>query len=95
MITTGVLMHGDVARHFEFDTTQHLVALQLGGSDLAAVAKAACLGADGGYDEVNVNCGCPSERVQHGPFGTCSMAEPALVADCMKAMQDKMSPIFP
>ena len=88
MITTGALMHGDVARHLEFDTTQHPVALQLGGSDPAALAKAARLGADWGYDEINLNCGCPSERVQQGAFGACLMAEPALVADWMKAMQD-------
>lgn len=88
MITTGALMHGDVARHLEFDTTQYPVALQLGGSDPAALAKAARLGADWGYDEINLNCGCPSERVQQGAFGACLMAEPALVADCMKAMQD-------
>lgn len=88
MITTGALTHGDVARHLEFDATQHPVALQLGGSDPAALARAARLGENWGYDEINLNCGCPSERVQQGAFGACLMAEPALVADCMKAMQD-------
>ncbi len=88
MVTTGALIHGDVARHLQFNTEEHPVALQLGGSephDLAACAK---LGAQWGYDEVNLNCGCPSERVQRGAFGACLMAEPNLVADCVKAMVD-------
>lgn len=91
MITTGALVHGDVARHLDFDTAEHPVALQLGGSEPADLAHAARLGEQWGYDEINLNCGCPSERVQKGAFGACLMAEPALVADCIKAMQDAVS----
>lgn len=88
MVTTGALIHGDVARHLDFDAAEHPVALQLGGSEPAALAHCAKLGADRGYDEINLNCGCPSERVQNGAFGACLMAEPALVADCVAAMVD-------
>lgn len=88
MVTTGALVHGDVPRHLDFDDAEHPVALQLGGSDPAALAHGARLGAQWGYDEINLNCGCPSERVQNGAFGACLMAEPALVADCVKAMVD-------
>jgi len=88
MITTGALLHGDVARHLDFDAAEHPVALQLGGSEPQALAQAARVGAQWGYDEINLNCGCPSERVQKGAFGACLMAEPQLVADCIKAMQD-------
>lgn len=88
MITTGALVHGDVARHLDFDQSEHPVALQLGGSEPAALAHSARLGRQWGYDEINLNCGCPSERVQQGAFGACLMAEPRLVADCVKAMQD-------
>jgi tRNA-dihydrouridine synthase A len=88
MITTGALTHGDVPRHLDFDPAEHPVALQLGGSEPDDLAVCAKLGARWGYDEINLNCGCPSERVQRGAFGACLMAEPALVADCMKAMQD-------
>ncbi len=88
MLTTGALIHGDAARHLEFDPAEHPVALQLGGSDPAELAAAARLGARRGYDEINLNCGCPSERVQHGAFGACLMREPELVADCLRAMQD-------
>ncbi|MCD6078190.1 MAG: putative tRNA-dihydrouridine synthase, partial [Ramlibacter sp.] len=88
MVTTGALLHGDVPRHLDFDETEHPVALQLGGSERADLAHAAKLGAQWGYDEINLNCGCPSERVQRGSFGACLMAEPALVADCVKAMVD-------
>lgn len=88
MITTGALLHGNVRRHLDFDESEHPVALQLGGSEPAELAAAARLGQQWGYDEINLNCGCPSERVQKGAFGACLMAEPALVADCMKAMQD-------
>src|SRR5690606_30863400 len=91
MITTGALIHGDVARHLDFDPSEHPVALQLGGSEPRDLAHAARLGAQWGYDEINLNCGCPSERVQKGAFGACLMAEPALVADCIKAMQDAVS----
>lgn len=88
MITTGALQHGDVARHLDFDSSEHPVALQLGGSEPTALAAAARLGQQWGFDEINLNCGCPSERVQKGAFGACLMAEPELVADCIKAMQD-------
>ena len=88
MVTTGALLHGDVPRHLDFDAAEHPVALQLGGSDPAALAECARLGARWGYDEINLNCGCPSERVQNGSFGACLMAEPALVADGVKAMID-------
>ncbi|MCU0950246.1 MAG: tRNA dihydrouridine(20/20a) synthase DusA [Burkholderiaceae bacterium] len=91
MVTTGALIHGDVPRHLDFDAVEHPVALQLGGSEPADLAHAARLGARWGYDEINLNCGCPSERVQRGAFGACLMAEPALVADCIKAMQDAVS----
>lgn len=91
MITTGALMHGNVARHLEFDRSEQPVALQLGGSDPQALADSARLGEQWGYDEINLNCGCPSDRVQQGAFGACLMAEPARVADCIKAMQDAVS----
>jgi tRNA-dihydrouridine synthase A len=88
MITTGALMHGDQARHLDFDASEHPVALQLGGSDPAALAASAKLGERWGYDEINLNCGCPSDRVQKGAFGACLMRDPKLVTDCVKAMQD-------
>jgi tRNA-dihydrouridine synthase A len=88
MITAPALTHGDVARHLEFHRAEHPVALQLGGSDPAQLAHAARLGVDYGYDEINLNCGCPSERVQTGSFGACLMAEPRLVATCVRAMRD-------
>jgi tRNA-dihydrouridine synthase A len=88
MVTCGALLHGDVPRHLDFDDAEHPVALQLGGSDPAELAQCARLGERWGYDEINLNCGCPSERVQRGSFGACLMAEPELVADCIKAMQD-------
>ncbi len=88
MVTTGALIHGDVARHLRFNTEEQPVALQLGGSDAADLAHCAKLGEEWGYDEINLNCGCPSERVQRGSFGACLMAEPQLVADCVKAMVD-------
>jgi tRNA-dihydrouridine synthase A len=88
MVTTGALMHGDVPRHLDFGAEEHPVALQLGGSDPADLAHCARLGRQWGYDEINLNCGCPSERVQRGAFGACLMAEPQLVADCVKAMTD-------
>jgi len=91
MITTGALLHGDVARHLDFHEAEQPVALQLGGSDPEALAYSARLGQQWGYDEINLNCGCPSDRVQRGAFGACLMAEPALVADCVKAMQDAVS----
>ena len=88
MITAPALAHGDVPRHLDFDPAEHPVALQLGGSDPAQLAHAARLGERWGYDEINLNCGCPSERVQIGSFGACLMAEPRLVADCVSAMRD-------
>ena len=91
MLTTGTLLHGDAARHLAFDAAEHPVALQLGGSEPAELAHAAKLGARYGYDEINLNCGCPSERVQRGAFGACLMAEPSLVADCIKATQDAVA----
>lgn len=91
MVTTGALLHGDVARHLDYDEVEQPVALQLGGSEPADLAHAARLGERWGYAEINLNCGCPSERVQRGAFGACLMAEPALVADCVKAMRDAVS----
>jgi tRNA-dihydrouridine synthase A len=88
MVTTGALIHGDVPRHLRFNTEEHPVALQLGGSEPADLAQCAKLGQDWGYDEININCGCPSERVQRGAFGACLMNEASLVADCVKAMVD-------
>lgn len=87
MVTTGALIHGDVPRHLRYDPAEHPLALQLGGSDPADLAHCARLGADWGYDEINLNCGCPSDRVQQGRFGACLMAEPGLVADCVAAMK--------
>jgi tRNA-dihydrouridine synthase A len=86
MITTGAVLHGDRARLLAFDRTEHPVALQLGGSDPRQLAQCARIAADLGYDEVNLNVGCPSDRVQEGRFGACLMAEPALVGDCVAAM---------
>jgi tRNA-dihydrouridine synthase A len=86
MVTTGALLHGDVARHLDFGADEHPLALQLGGSEPAELAACARLAQRWGYDEVNLNCGCPSPRVQRGAFGACLMAEPALVADGVAAM---------
>jgi tRNA-dihydrouridine synthase A len=91
MVTTGALLHGDVPRHLDFSTGEHPLALQLGGSEPADLAQCARLAAQWGYDEINLNCGCPSERVQRGAFGACLMAEPELVADCVAAMRDAVS----
>jgi tRNA-dihydrouridine synthase A len=87
MITTGALIHGDVERHLAFDPAEHPVALQLGGSEPGDLAACARLGEQYGYDEINLNIGCPSERVQRGAFGACLMAEPALVAECVSAIR--------
>ncbi len=86
MVTTGAIIHGDRDRFLAFDPLEHPVALQLGGSEPADLAFAAREGAQRGYDEVNLNLGCPSDRVQRGRFGACLMTEPALVADCVAAM---------
>jgi len=91
MVTTGALVYGDVERHLRFNDEEHPVALQLGGSDPHDLAVSAKLGEKWGYDEINLNCGCPSERVQKGAFGACLMAEPELVRDCVKAMRDAVS----
>ena len=88
MVTTGALLHGDVPRHLDFNAEEHPVALQLGGSEPGDLAQCAKLAEQWGYDEINLNCGCPSERVQKGAFGACLMAEAGLVADCIKAMRD-------
>jgi tRNA-dihydrouridine synthase A len=91
MVTTGALRHGSVERHLRFNAEEHPVALQLGGSDAADLAFAAKLGEQWGYNEINLNCGCPSDRVQRGAFGACLMNEPKLVADGVKAMVDVVS----
>jgi tRNA-dihydrouridine synthase A len=91
MITTGALRHGSVERHLRFNAEEHPVALQLGGSDATDLAFAAKLGEQWGYNEINLNCGCPSDRVQRGAFGACLMNEPQLVADGVKAMVDVVS----
>lgn len=87
MVTAAAILHGDKERLLGFDATQHPVALQLGGSDPAALAAASIIGAEFGYDEINLNCGCPSDRVQSGRFGACLMREPDLVAECVEAMR--------
>ncbi len=87
MVTANAILYGDVAKLLDFDPAEHPVALQLGGSEPEALAKAAVIGAEWGYDEINLNVGCPSDRVQSGRFGACLMAEPELVADCVAAMR--------
>jgi tRNA-dihydrouridine synthase A len=86
MVTTGALLHGDPARLLAFSPQEHPVALQIGGSEPADVAAAARIGEDFGYDEINLNVGCPSDRVRSGRFGACLMREPERVAECMAAM---------
>ncbi len=86
MLTTGAILHGDRARLLAYDAVEHPVALQLGGSDPADLVAAARIGEAEGYDEINLNVGCPSDRVQSGRFGACLMREPGLVAECMAAM---------
>ncbi len=86
MVTADAVIHGDRARLLGFDPIEHTVALQLGGSDAKKLARAAAIGAELGYDEINLNIGCPSDRVQEGRFGACLMAEPELVAQCVDAM---------
>ncbi|WP_342358465.1 tRNA dihydrouridine(20/20a) synthase DusA [Terrarubrum flagellatum] len=87
MLTTGAVIHGDRERLLGFDPAEHPVALQLGGSEPAELAASARIGEDFGYDEIDLNCGCPSDRVQSGRFGACLMREPALVGDCVAAMK--------
>ncbi|WP_024299938.1 tRNA dihydrouridine(20/20a) synthase DusA [Methylomicrobium lacus] len=91
MVTTGALLHGDRQRFLQFDPSEHPLALQLGGSDPAGLAACAKMAEDFGYDEVNLNVGCPSDRVQSGSFGACLMAEPELVAECVGAMRKAVS----
>lgn len=91
MVTTGALLHGDAERFLRFNPEEQSVALQIGGSDPAELAAAAKMGEEAGYSEINLNAGCPSDRVQRGKIGACLMAEPELVADCMKSMQDAVS----
>ena len=88
MITTGAILHGDRDHHLAFNTAEHPLALQLGGSDPTALAACAKIAAQYGYDEINLNCGCPSDRVQKGRFGACLMKEPELVAQCIAAMKN-------
>jgi len=87
MLTSGAILHGDRRRLLAFDESEHPVALQLGGSSPADLALSAKIGEDFGYDEINLNVGCPSDRVKDGRFGACLMAKPALVADCVAAMK--------
>ena len=87
MVTSGAILHGDHRRFLEFHPAEHPVALQLGGSEPAALAACARIAGDYGYDEVNLNVGCPSDRVQSGRFGACLMQEPELVAECVTAMR--------
>lgn len=89
MVTTGALLHGDRARFLDYDAAEHPLALQLGGSNPEELAQCAAIAEDWGYDEVNLNIGCPSDRVQSGRFGACLMAEPQLVGDCIAAMRAK------
>ena len=93
MINMGAIMRGAAESHLRYNAEEHPVALQLGGSDPALLAGSARAGEQWGYDEINLNCGCPSERVQSGAFGACLMREPVLVADCLKAMQDAVHDI--
>jgi tRNA-dihydrouridine synthase A len=88
MVSTGALLHGDVPRHLDYSAAEHPLALQLGGSDPADLASCARLAKTWGYDEINLNCGCPSDRVQRGAFGACLMAEPERVASGVRAMRD-------
>lgn len=91
MVSTGALLHGDTRRLLEFDAAEQPLALQLGGSDASELAACSKLGEAAGYAEINLNVGCPSDRVQHHRMGACLMAEPAVVGDCIKAMQDAVS----
>lgn len=91
MVTTGALLHGDRQRFLAFNPQEHPLALQLGGSDPKALAECTRIAEDWGYDEANLNCGCPSDRVQNNMIGACLMAEPELVADCIAKMQNAVS----
>jgi len=87
MVNTGAILRGDAGRHLRFDPSEHALALQLGGSEPQPLAQSAAIGAEYGYDEINLNCGCPSDRVQEGRFGACLMAEPRRVAAAVAAMR--------
>ncbi|WKL55781.1 tRNA dihydrouridine(20/20a) synthase DusA [Asticcacaulis sp. ZE23SCel15] len=91
MVTSRAIIHGDREKLLGYSPVEHPVALQIGGSDPAELAACAKIAQDWGYDEVNLNCGCPSERVQSGSFGACLMREPQLVADCMQAMAEAVT----
>ena len=91
MVTSAALVHGNSPRLLEYSSSEHPLALQLGGSDPAQLAQASRIGAQAGYDEINLNVGCPSDRVQSGRFGACLMREPVLVGDCVKAMRDAVT----
>jgi tRNA-dihydrouridine synthase A len=91
MVTTGALLHGDKSRHLDYNHEEHPLALQLGGADPKELAQCAILAKKWGYDEINLNCGCPSDRVQSGHFGASLMREPEIVADCLKAIADTVS----
>src|SRR5579872_6368182 len=91
MLTTGAVLYGDRSRLLRFEAAEHPLALQLGGADPRSLAACARIGADAGYDEINLNVGCPSDRVQDGRFGACLMAEPALVGECVAAMEAAVS----
>jgi tRNA-dihydrouridine synthase A len=91
MLTTGALIHGDKDHFLQYNSEEHPLALQLGGSDPGQLGQCAIMAEDMGYDEVNLNVGCPSDRVQSGKFGACLMAQPELVAECVNAMQSKVS----
>ena len=91
MVTANALKYGDKDRHLRYSEQEHPVILQLGGSDPVDLAAAAQMGEEYGYDEINLNCGCPSDRVQSGSFGACLMKDPKTVQDCIKAMQDAVS----
>src|SRR5476651_1583987 len=91
MLTTAAILRGDRTRLLGFDAFEHSVALQLGGSDPQALSNCARIGEEFGYDEINLNVGCPSDRVQEGRFGACLMAEPAHVGDCVAAMKAQVS----
>ena len=91
MIVAAAVIHGDASRLLAFDESEHPVALQLGGSDPRELAEAARIGAAAGYDEINLNVGCPSDRVKNGSFGACLMLSPELVAQCVAAMMDAVA----
>jgi tRNA-dihydrouridine synthase A len=91
MVTCGAIIHGDMDRHLYFDSAEHPVVLQLGGSDPKSMAQCAAIAERYGYDEININVGCPSDRVQSGSFGACLMATPTLVAECISAMRSACS----